>query len=133
MAPVCSHCNADAVAFEVPEALRTHAPVSTPYASICRVCLTVDPLEEAPAASESIASISDAFPDDPEGAAGVAVLVGQLESLALYRRDIEAVIDHLETSGVDAMLALTRLADDPGLRPAVDIDRRVHQLGQLLG
>ncbi|MFP4627356.1 MAG: DUF6276 family protein [Halobacteriales archaeon] len=133
MAPVCPNCNADAVAFVVPEALRPNTPTGTTYASICRVCLTVDPLDEAPANSESLASVSDAFPEDTEAAAGVAVLVGLLESLALHRAQIEATVEHLEGEGVDAMLALTRLADDPDLRPAVDVHRRVHQLGQLLG
>lgn len=132
MGPVCPTCRADAVGFTVPESIRAHAPGDTGYASLCRVCLTLDPLDEAGGTGEPLTVVSDALPADEEAAAMVAVLVGLLESLALHRRDIQAIVDRLEADGTDALLVLSRLADDPSLRPAIDLDRRVHQLGQLL-
>lgn len=132
MVPVCSHCRADAVGITIPERIRDHARTDSPYASVCRVCLTVDLLEDEPTGNESLTIISDAFPDDEETAAMVAVVVGLLDSLALYRRDIQAVVDELEAAGVDALLVLERLAEDQSLTPSLDLDRRVHQLEQLL-
>lgn len=132
MGPVCSNCNADAVAFAVPGAIREHAPKGTEYASICRVCLTVEPLDEAPAETESLAAVSQSLPEDRDVAATVAVLVGLLESIALNRPAIEAVIDHLEAEGVDPLLVVSRLAADETLTPAIDLDRRLHQVEQLL-
>lgn len=132
MPPSCSRCNADAVAIAIPDDLVDVAPVDTASATVCRVCLTLDPLDEVPADTESIRTVSEAFPDDREAAAGIAILVALLESLALNRAAIEGVIDHLEAAGIDALLVISRLRDDPDVRPAVDLDRRLHQLEQLL-
>lgn len=132
MEPTCSHCGADAVAFTVPEAIREHVTLDSSAASLCRVCLTVDTLDEQVASAEPLTIISEVFPDDSEAAAMVAVVVGLLESLALHRHDIQAVIDQLEAQGVDPLLVLERLAEDPSLTPAIDLERRLHQLGQLL-
>lgn len=132
MVPVCSQCRADAVGVTIPDRIRQYAQIDSPYASVCRVCLTVDLLEDEPTGDETLTVISDAFPDDEELAAMVAVVVGLLDSLALYRRDIQAVVDELEAAGVDALLVLERLADDQSLTPSLDLDRRVHQLEQLL-
>lgn len=132
MAPVCTRCRADAVGFTVPESIQEHAGIDTDYASLCRVCLTLDPMDEPPEDDEALTIVSEAFPDETEAAATVAIVVGLLESLALNRRDIQAVIDHLEAEGVDPLLVLERLVEDTSLKPAIDLDRRVHQLGQLL-
>lgn len=132
MAPSCPRCRADAIAFDVPASLRPLAPVDTDQACLCRVCLTLDGCDAPVDIAEELAVVSDAFPSDAEAAAAVAIVLGLLESLALYRQDIQAVIDHLEADGVDGLLVLDRLADDPSLRPAIDLDRRVHQLNQLL-
>ncbi len=133
MAVECSNCRADSVPFRVPESLRDHRAVNGDWATICRVCLTVDELDTEPTAEESLHAVSEAFPSDPPAAAGIAVLLGLLESLALNRPDIEAVVEHLESEhGVDPMLVLDRLADDPDLSPAIALDRRRHQLEQLL-
>lgn len=128
----CSRCNADAIAFTVPPALREVAPVETDAATCCRVCLTIDPLDERPADGPSLSVVTDALDRDAETAAAVVVLIGLLESLALHRRDIQAVVDYLEAEGVDALLVLEEVAADPTLTPAVDLDRRLHQLQQLL-
>lgn len=132
MAPSCSVCRADAIGFLIPSALASNVPIETPAASCCRVCLTIDPLESLPDDQPPLSTISDAFPRDVSSSAGVALLVGLLESLALHRGDIQAVVDHLEESGVDALLVLEELAADPTLSPAIDLDRRLHQLQQLL-
>lgn len=132
MAPLCPRCRADAVGFTIPESLRPYVPGETEFASLCRVCLTLDPLEEPPEDDEPLSVVSEAIPDDADAAATIAVIVGLLESLALNRRDIQELIDRLETDGVDALLVLDRLTADPSLRPAIDLERRVFQLGQLL-
>lgn len=133
MAPTCSSCGADAIAVSVPPPLREFAPAETATATCCHQCLTVDPSESAtPADEPPLSTISDALAIDAAGAAGVVLLVGMLDALALHRRDIQALIEHLEAEGVDALLVLEMLADDPTLRPAVDLDRRLHQLEQLL-
>lgn len=132
MPPVCSTCNADAVAFQIPEAIAEEVPLESHFASICRVCLTVDPLEQAPTTTESLSVVSEAFPEDTAHAAAVASLIGLLESLALNRTGIEAVVEHLEAEGIDPLLVLARLVEDDTLRPAIDLDRRRHQLEQVL-
>lgn len=129
----CSECRADAVAFEVPPDLRSHAPAQAEYAVVCRVCLTVDPIDALPDEMEPLSVVSDALPEDPAAAAAVVVLVGLLESLALNRPDIESVVDYLESEGVDALLVLDRLTSDATLRPVIDLERRTDQLTQLLG
>lgn len=133
MSPTCSTCRAESIGFTVPEQLATHAPAGMSYAAACRVCLTVDPLDELPGDGGDLGNISEALPADQDHAAAVMLIVGLLESLALNRQHIEAIVDYLEAEGVDALLVLHRLADDTSLRPALDIDRRVYQLEQLLG
>lgn len=133
MVPTCSVCRADSIGFAVPAAIRELAPEGTEAAAVCRVCLTVDHLDEPPDSQVELGVISEALPSDPEHAAAICLIVGLLESLALNRRNIEAIVDYLEAEGVDALLVLNRLADEPGLRPAIDLERRVYQLEQLLG
>lgn len=133
MSPTCSTCRAESVAFSVPESIVAYAPAESAYAATCQVCLTVDPLDEAPSTEGDLNSISEALPPDAEHAAATLLIVGLLESLAMNRPHIEAIVDYLEGEGVDALLVLNRLAEDTSLRPALDLERRVYQLEQLLG
>ncbi len=132
MAPQCGLCRAEMVGFVIPESIVEFAPAQGTFASLCRVCLTLEVHETAIEVDEPLSVISAAFPDDETEAAMIAILVGLLDSLALHRRAIQAVVFELESVGVDALLVLDRLIDDSSLRPAIDLDRRVYQLGQLL-
>ncbi|EMA61517.1 DUF6276 family protein [Halorubrum lipolyticum] len=123
----CPHCDADVVAFAVPPALREHAP--DPLTAICTRCLLTFPAAEADVTLDE-RSTDDTDPDFsavdpafPAGEAGVALALacGHLESLALNRASIEALVEHAERSGADAFAFFERLdADDA----AFDLERR---------
>jgi len=134
----CPHCDADVVTFAVPTALRDHAP--DPLTAICTRCLRTFPATEAgdssrgrstdEAATDESATDADTAPDFsavdpafPTGEAGVALALvcGLLESLALNRASIEALVEHAERSGADAFAFFERLdASDA----AFDLERR---------
>jgi len=124
----CPHCGAAVVAFAVPPALREHAP--DPETAICTRCLRTSPAAEADAALDERAPGDDTDSDfsavDPafpagEGGVALALACGQLESLALNRASIEALVEHAERSGADAFAFFERLdASDA----AFDLDRR---------
>lgn len=130
MAVRCSTCRAESIPFVIPETYRDVSPVDTQAAAACRVCLTVDPYDGS--GDDSVSPISDALPADRDTAAGVVLLIGLMESLALNRQAIESLVQTLESEGVDVLLVLRRLADDPDIRPAIDLGRRIHQVEQLL-
>jgi hypothetical protein len=132
----CPHCSADTVAFAVPQTLREHAPA--PEAAICTRCLrtfpAVDAADAAPDAS--VAPDGLAVPDDsaaldfsavdpgfPTGEAGIALalICGNLESFALNRASIEALVEHAEREGIDVLAVLDRLDTADA---AFDFDRR---------
>ncbi|MFW6000620.1 MAG: DUF6276 family protein [Halorubrum sp.] len=119
----CPRCDADVVAFAVPPALREHAPSDA--AAICTRCLRVAAADEAGAASEAtddpdLASVDPAFPSGEAGVA-LALCCGKLESFALNRAAIEALIGHAEGAGADAFAFFDRL-DAP--EAAFDLGRR---------
>ena len=117
------------VAFDVPERYREHAPESSPHAALCPECLTLSPAEAAPA-DPRFDRISDAFPTD-DAAVPLALAVGSLDSLALNRSDIEALLEAVAESGTDPLLVLDRLQVQGGVDPVFDLDRRRHQVEQL--
>lgn len=126
----CPDCGAPTVAFSVPTDLREHAPDDAAAAAICTDCLAVSPTtppDDDPAFDE----VSGAFPTGP-AAVPTALLVGLLPSLALNREAITVLVDRVERAGADPFLVVDRLAADPELSPAADLDRRRHQLEQLL-
>lgn len=124
----CSRCEATTVAVGVPESLSAFAPGEAVL--VCTRCLTVEPTETGES-DPDLDRISEAL---PEGDVGVAVLllVDRLDSLALNRADIEDLVAFLEDEGVDPLLVLDRLAEQPDLDPVVAIGRRRHQLEQLV-
>lgn len=126
----CPDCGAPVVRFSVPEHLREHVPGGEPAAAICTRCLALRPADGADP-DPDFGAVSDAFPAG-EAAAPLALLVGLLDSLALHRAAIEALLARVERAGVDPLLAIDRLAADPGLDPAVDLDGRRRQLERLL-
>ncbi|KKF39573.1 hypothetical protein FK85_27485 [Halorubrum saccharovorum] len=122
----CPHCDAAVVAFVVPPAFREHAPDS--LTAICTRCLRTFPAGEADASTDG--QSDDADPDFsavdpafPAGEAGVALALacGRLESLALNRASIAALVEQAERSGADAFAFFERL-DAPDA--AFDLERR---------
>jgi hypothetical protein len=134
----CPACGGDRVAFAVPASLRTHAPDEASAATLCTTCLRVTAPE---------ALTTDGPPEDgspavdweplPTGEAGVAtaLLLGLLDSLALRRADVTALVDHVEAAGGDVLLTLDRLVTlsrTGDVDPHVDLERRTAQLQSLL-
>lgn len=128
----CQECGAETVAFAVPPAHREQVPGSTGAVAICTRCLSLRPVEHSPDGSPDFDRVSDAFPGDAEGAVAFALLVGLLENLALYRAEITALLEAVEAAGTDPLLALDRLAHDPGVETDLDLAGRRRQLEQLL-
>lgn len=127
----CPACGAPTVTFEVPDRFREHAPDGAEAAALCPECLT---LAAAPSGDPDppFERVSGAFPTDEAAAVPLALAVGLLESLALHRRSIEALLGAVEEAGTDPLLVLDRLHVQGAVQPAFDLDRRRHQLEQLL-
>jgi len=118
----CPRCDADVVAFAVPAAIRDHAPAAE--TAICTRCLRTFPAAEAGAvgAIEDAPDLSAIDPRSPRaGGVALALACGHLESLALNRASIEALVEHAERSGADAFAFFERL-DVPDA--AFDLERR---------
>jgi len=148
----CPECGSEQVAFRVPADLREYLPEETETAAICTVCLALDPGEsavedpttEGSTTGDSATEFEDSAAESPEfdqisvafpgGDAGVvmALAVGLLDSLALYRSEISALLERVERAGTDPLLVLDRLETDPELDPHFDVDRRRTQAEQLL-
>jgi hypothetical protein len=126
----CPKCGAATIAFEIPGELREYVPGDEPTVALCRRCLTLHPAPETEASTDpDFTIVSDAFPRrEDEGAIAMVLAVGSLDSFALYRREIEALIEQVEQAGTDPLLLLDRLADDPETEPAVDLRRRRQHL-----
>lgn len=114
------------VAFAVPPSLREHLPGEETAAAVCPSCLALRPAEE-PDPNPAFERFGAAFPTG-EGAVPMALLVGLLDSLALHRREIAALLERVERAGVDPLLVVARL----DATPDYDLDRRRHQLEQFL-
>lgn len=147
----CPRCDFPTIDFVVPEAYRECVPDSTTatMASICTHCVTVRSIEPS-AESESESGLaleleSDSSPDAdhepdftrvstafPAGEAAIpfALLLGNCSSLATNRTAIETLLEDLERSGTDPLLAIDRLLAEPAseLEPAIDLERRQQQL-----
>jgi hypothetical protein len=128
----CPACGAETEAFVVPREYREYLPGEAPGAALCTRCLTLQPVEAPPETAPNLAAISDALPDDPHAAVPLTLLLGLLENLALYRAEISALLAEVERAGVDPLLALDRLAHDPAIEAAADLQVRRRQLEQLL-
>ncbi|ELY79992.1 DUF6276 family protein [Natrinema gari] len=138
----CSECGAPTIQLSVPAAYRTDAPSAAAVVSFCTRCLSLEPAPQAdrdgtgtddgePAPAD-FQRVSDAFPTRPERAVPLALALGLCSSLATNRTDIELLLREVEGAGGDPLLVLERLSDDPSVEPAFDLERRRHQLEQLL-
>jgi len=121
----CPECDTEMVAFAVPAALREHLPAEEPAALVCSSCLALRPAE-APDDRPAFDRFGTGFPTD-EAAVPMALALGLLDSLALHRQSITALLDRVERHGTDPLLVVDRLDADPPF----DLQRRRHQLEQL--
>lgn len=128
----CPECGAATLAFPVPADLRGFLPDDRPGAALCTSCLAVTPEDDPPGELPDFRSVSDAFPREPERAVVVAVMLALLDSLVLYRQELDDLAAEAERRGVDPLLVLDRLANDGALDPHLDLPRRRSQLAQLL-
>ena len=127
----CPECGDAMVAFAVPDEFATHLPEQSGSMAVCTNCLTVVPVEEVPPDRPEFSRISTHLPDNLDATVPLILAVGLLDHLALYRAEITALLTEVERAGVDPILVLERLAEDPSLEPHFDLDRRAHQLLQL--
>jgi hypothetical protein len=118
------------VSFAVPAAFREHAPEESDHAALCPECLTLSTAESAPP-TPRFDRITSSFPED-DAAVPLALAIGLLDSLALHRRDIEALLEAVEEAGTDPLLVLDRLHAQGGVDPVFDLERRRVQVEQLL-
>lgn len=128
----CSNCGGETIAFPVAENLRQYLPDGTVGASLCRSCLTMDPVDDPPGEMPDLTALDDGFPSNPDAAVPMALLVGLLDSLALNRQEITALLERVERAGTDPLLVIDRLDDAFGDEAFVDLGARRHQLAQLL-
>lgn len=123
------------MSFAVPSALHDALPGEESTLALCSRCLSLRPLDAeagAPAPEPDFQSISDAFPRDAETAVGMALIVGLLDSYALYRAEIQRLVEYVEGRGGDVLLLLDRLEREPGVDASFDVGRRRTQVAQLL-
>src|SRR6056297_353895 len=127
----CQDCTAAPLAVPVPADLRQYLPGEPPAVAICRSCLAMEPIDGADTVPD-LTTLDEAFPSNADVAVPLALLVGLLDSLALHREEITALLERVERGGTDPLLAVDRLADSYGADAHVDLARRRHQLEQLL-
>lgn len=128
----CGTCDCETIDIAVEPALREYLPGDEPGVSLCPRCLALTPVADPPADAPDFGPLGDAFPADEAAAVPMALVLGLLSSLALYRAEITALLDRVERAGTDPLLVLDRLAADPTVDSSVDLSRRRHQLEQLL-
>jgi hypothetical protein len=130
----CPDCD-DGAVLAVPPDYRRFAPEESPHVDVCRTCLRVRPAAADADGAGDPTTLGDWVPAGEAGV-GVVLLVALLDSLALDRSRIEALVARIERDGADPLLALDRLADAAGsgaVAPHVDLERRRPQLQQFLG
>ncbi|MFP8955171.1 DUF6276 family protein [Natrialbaceae archaeon A-CW3] len=123
-------CDTTPITFAVPPTLRAYAPEEADAAAICPRCLRVEPAANAPD-DVDFDRLSSSFPTSEAGVA-LALAIGLCESLATNRSALEHALEAVERNGADPLLALDRLLAEPSVEPAIDLERRRHQLEQLL-
>jgi hypothetical protein len=134
----CPACGGDRVAFAVPTSLQPYTPDpdESSAATLCTTCLRVEAVDVGVDDTDDGPVAVDWEPL-PTGEAGVAtaLLLGLLDSLALRRADVTALVDHVEATGGDVFLTLDRLVTlsrTGEVEPHVDLERRTAQLQSLL-
>lgn len=139
MATPCPECETTAspITFSVPPDARDRLEGAT-VATFCPRCLLLERSSDDESAREAVDDppdferVSDAFPADVEVASSLALALGLCSSLATNRQAIDALLREVERAGTDPLLVIDRLVADPDVQPAIDLERRAHQLEQLL-
>ncbi|MFB6180118.1 MAG: DUF6276 family protein [Halorientalis sp.] len=129
----CPHCKTPVLRFPVSEEFAAYVPEDAPGAAICPTCLALHPDDEPPAELPDFATIGESFPTNPDAAVPMALGIGLLTSLALYRQQIAELFEAVEEAGTDPMLVLDRLAASGSVDNQIDIQGRKRQLEQLMG
>jgi hypothetical protein len=127
----CPSCGREQLLLVVPADLREYLPEESDRVAICTHCLSLEPTDGESPGSPDFGRISDAFPGG-DACVAMALAVGLLDSLALYRSEIAALLERVERGGADPLLVLDRLDADSKLEPHFDVDRRRTQAEQLL-
>ena len=131
--PVCPICDGTRDIRPVPAGCRKLLSSDPATIHVCRSCLSIEPAPgQAVDRQWEPADVANSLPANPDAAVAVAILVALLDSLALNRREIVAVVEYLEREGVDPLLAVDRIAGDPSISSHVDLRRRRDQLAQIL-
>jgi hypothetical protein len=128
----CPDCGEETVKAPVPQAFAAYLPDDRPGIALCTHCLSVSPIDDPPSELPAFDAVAAGFPRDPEKALPIVLMLALLDSLALYRSELDTLAEITERRGVDPLLVLDRLAADQSLEPGFDLDRRRHQLAQLL-
>jgi len=90
------------------------------------------PADDLPASVPDLTVLDDAIPNTDEPAVPLVLLVGLLDSLALHRAEITALLERAERAGTDPLLVVDRLADSYDEAAHVDLAARRRQLEQLV-
>ena len=125
----CAVCDETLARARLPTDLREYVD-DTPGVGLCPICLRTSPIADPPDADEFDA-VADYFPRG-DGGATVALALGMLDSLALNRRAVQALVERAEREGADVLMTLDRLAGDDSLDPHFDVERRRAQVEQFL-
>jgi len=126
----CPRCENSQFTVEVPADLTAYTDAAA--LDCCPRCLSSEPGDSAAVDPEPpFETVVRRFPTGTEGVA-LFLLLGELDSLALNRSEIESLVDRLESNGVDLFLTLDRLLAAPDIEPYYDLARRREQLEALL-
>ena len=129
---VCSACGSSTITFAVPDTYTEYVPAGSSAASFCPRCLTLEAADSPADVDPDFSRVSDAFPTRPDRAVPLAIALGLCSSLVTNRDAIESLFSDVEAAGTDPLLVIDRLCRDPGVEPAIDLERRAHQLEQLM-
>lgn len=128
----CPACDRELIRVSVPDAVRGHAPETATVVGSCPRCLrTVVPGDAAADEPPTGPEPPDAIPPG-DGGAALLLAIGYLDSVALNRPAIQALVEHAEAAGTDAFLTLDRLAADESVDAHADLGRRRRQLESML-
>jgi hypothetical protein len=127
----CQDCGAATVAFAVPPEFDDCVPGGESTVALCPRCLALRPAA-GPDDDPAFERVSDGFPDNPDAAVPLALLLGLVGNLALYRAEITELLEAVERAGTDPLLALDRLSRESTIETELDLAGRRRQLEQLL-
>ena len=130
----CPACGSHRLPVPIDEPYRGYAPGDPSAVWICTHCLDTEPIEAGELAPETpdFTRISKGFPEDSEAGTAMVLMVLLIDSIAIYREELSELVERVERAGVDPVLVLERLSDDPSIEPRIDLERRRHQLVQLV-